>query len=97
MYRIQKVPNLCTSEHCVGASHRLYSTMNTSADPCDDFEQFACGRFQRDFQIPEDKGKWYTSFSPLGDVIYERARKLLEAEPADGEWAVFEKARGAIQ
>ena len=30
-------------------------------------------------------------------MIYERARKLLEAEPADGEWAVFEKARGAIQ
>ena len=59
----------------MGASHRLYATMNTSADPCDDFEEFACGRFQRDFQIPEDKGKWYTSFSPLGDVIYERARK----------------------
>ena len=40
--------NLCTSEHCVGASHRLFTNMNLSADPCVDFEQFTCGRFQQD-------------------------------------------------
>ena len=45
-----EVPNeteVCTSEQCVGASFGLYKNMNTSADPCEDFEQFACGRFQQ--------------------------------------------------
>lgn len=88
-----KVSSLCTSEHCVDAAHRLFTNMNTSADPCVDFEEFTCGRFQQDFRIPEDKGKWYTSFSPLGDTIYERGRRLLEDEVRDGDWEVFGKAR----
>ena len=59
----------------MGAAHRLFTNMNTSADPCQDFEEFTCGRFQQDFQIPEDKGSWYASFSPLSDTIYERGRR----------------------
>ena len=37
----------------------------------------------QDVQIPEDKGNWYASFSPLADTIYERGRKLLENEETD--------------
>ena len=79
---------MCTTEHCVGASHRLYTNMNATADPCADFDEFACGRFQRNFRIPEDKGS-YTGFSPLVDDIYVRGRALLEEEDKSGDWEVF--------
>ena len=36
---------VCTNSTCIEASHRMFENMDTSADPCDDFFQFACGRF----------------------------------------------------
>ena len=53
--------------------------MNASADPCEDFSQFACGRFYKEAIIPEDKEN-LGSFTYLGDVINERGRILL-SEP----------------
>ena len=38
---------VCTNSTCIEASHRMFENMDTSADPCDDFFQFACGRFVR--------------------------------------------------
>ena len=83
---------MCTTEHCVSASHRLYTNMNPAADPCNDFDEFACGRFQREYRIPEDKGS-YTGFSPLVDIIYQRGRALLEEEDKAGDWEVFRMAK----
>ena len=87
------VPLTCTSEHCVAASHRFYTNMNTTADPCVDFEEFACGRFQQNAQIPEDKGSYAEFTSKLPDSIYERGRLLLEAEDRDEEWELFKVAK----
>ena len=51
--------------------------MNSSVDPCEDFSQFACGRFYKEAIIPEDKEN-LGSFTHLGDIIDERGRILLE-------------------
>ena len=88
-----KVPLTCTSRHCVGASHRFYTNMNTTADPCVDFEEFACGRFLQNAQIPEDKGKLSEFTSKLPDTVYKRGRLLLEAEDRDEEWELFKTAK----
>ena len=55
---------MCTSKPCVAAAHRLLTNMNLTADPCHDFDEFACSLFHRDVRIPEDKGS-YGGFSPL--------------------------------
>ena len=84
--------SVCTSEQCEVAALRLFKNMNTSADPCNDFEQFACGHFQQDAQIPEDKSK-NSVFTPLVDTIYKRGRQLLEAEDQDEDRELFRTAK----
>ena len=69
------------SKECLEASNRIYKFMNSSADPCEDFSQFACGRFYKEAIIPENKEN-LGSFTYLGDIIDERGRILLE-EPID--------------
>ena len=84
---------VCTSEQCEVAALRLFKNMNTSADPCNDFEQFACGQFQQDAQIPEDKSSYSVFTSELPDTIFKRGRKLLEAEDQDEDWELFRTAK----
>ena len=36
---------MCQTRDCVMASADLFNNMNTSVDPCVDFNQYACGQF----------------------------------------------------
>ena len=76
-----EVKDICLSKQCIAASHRIFQLMNESADPCDDFSQFSCGRFFKETIIPDDKGKMGT-FTVLRDGVDQRGRILLE-EPID--------------
>ena len=83
---------ICLSEQCIAASHRLFQTMNLKADPCQDFNEFACGKFVKEFRIPEDKSRW-NAFTPVSEDVYERGRDILEEEDQDGDWNVFKQAK----
>ena len=67
---LQSLINLqvCNTEPCISASARLFKTMNLTADPCTDFNEFACGRFLKEFNLPEDKSRW-SSFTPIGETL----------------------------
>ena len=53
---------------CVKASAEIISNMDHTADPCDDFYQFACGGFIEKTVIPDDRTRM-SSFSVLSDEL----------------------------
>ena len=49
---------VCLSKHCIGASNRIFEYMDDEIDPCDDFNKFACGGFEKKSIIPDDQSSW---------------------------------------
>ena len=59
-------PKFCDTEDCKSASQRLLKNMDLKSDPCEDFNQFSCGKFIREMSIPEDKTE-IDAFTPVTD------------------------------
>ena len=84
---------VCYSAECIKKSSSLFQSMNLTADPCQDFNEYACGNFVRNSQIPDDKGRW-TNFGVISERIYERGRSILEEPIQPGtDWETFKKAK----
>ena len=90
---IRKVEsNICSNHACIEASNRLFRNMDTTADPCDDFNQFACGGFiKNEFVPPNEKliGTWNTA----KNLAWQRKIALLTSEPSDQDFESDNKVR----
>uniref|UniRef100_A0A8C6KER4 endothelin-converting enzyme 1 n=1 Tax=Nothobranchius furzeri TaxID=105023 RepID=A0A8C6KER4_NOTFU len=64
---------LCLSEACVTVASQIVEAMDRSADPCQDFHQFACGGWMRKNPLPDGRSRWSTFNS-----IWEQNQALLK-------------------
>ncbi|CAF4931275.1 unnamed protein product [Rotaria sp. Silwood1] len=44
----------CDTPYCIKAANYLLESIDKSADPCDNFFQFACGTWLKKNRIPDD-------------------------------------------
>ena len=83
---------ICMTKECIETSNRLFQNMDKTADPCEDFNQFACGNFIANNVIPEDKGR-ISAFTPLSEVVYVRGKNLLESNQSKEDFDSYNHAK----
>ncbi len=54
------------------------TAIDRSANPCENFYQFACGKWLTRTQIPEDKPRWSRSFDEIHERNLNDLRRILE-------------------
>lgn len=66
--------------------------MDPNVDPCDNFYEFACGKFERETVMPDDKTA-VTSFSVIADKLKEQLRMVIEEPSTSNEAHPFVLAK----
>ncbi|XP_078063425.1 phosphate-regulating neutral endopeptidase PHEX-like, partial [Mustelus asterias] len=67
----------CISPECTEAAVLMFNKINWSADPCENFFKFACGRWIKETPIPEDISS-YGTYSWVQHNVNIKLRELLE-------------------
>uniref|UniRef100_A0A1I7VFX0 Peptidase_M13_N domain-containing protein n=3 Tax=Loa loa TaxID=7209 RepID=A0A1I7VFX0_LOALO len=70
---------VCLTKGCIQAANNLLMAMNLSANPCDDFFEYACGQWNRDHMIPDDMFA-YGTFASVRENVRQQMRVLLESD-----------------
>ena len=72
---ITAVHEECTTPECIKQAGVIRKSMDTKADPCTNFYQYACGGFLKT-PIPDDKSHW-SNFALLYERNENTLRKLI--------------------
>lgn len=70
----------------------MLNYMDETIDPCDDFYEFACGKYVHETTIPEDKSS-KSSFSIVQDKVDEQLKNVLTEEALPNESKPFQLAK----
>lgn len=57
----------------------VLAAMDATADPCNDFYQYACGGWNASTEIPSDRSRWARSFSVIAEANLGAQREILES------------------
>lgn len=82
---------ICKSSDCIKSAARLIQNMDTAAEPCTNFYQFACGGWMKRNVIPETSSR-YSSFDILRDELEVVLKDVLQ-EPKTGDIEAVRKAK----
>ena len=86
--RQSDVSRVCLTDSCIETAARLLRQMDRTADPCQDFYQFACGGFLENTVLPDHKTR-LGSYDLLRDELNRKLKALFEAESDDSEPRIY--------
>lgn len=84
--------NICMTKGCVKASALVLDLIDENVDPCDNFYEFACGKFIKNTFIPDDKIAMM-SFVHVQDKVLGQLRLILNERSAHNESKPFTLAK----
>lgn len=79
-----KYKDRCSTLSCVHASATIIQKLDSEADPCEDFYQYACGTFLEEQHTPDEKSTVDT-LALMGDKLTEYLLTLLLKPSEPGE------------
>lgn len=85
-------PEVCLTPGCAVASSRLIRSIDDGIDPCDDFFEYACGRWVKRHPIPDDLSSIDT-FTVLRDEVVNILKDLLETSISSTDAVAIQKAK----
>lgn len=95
VYPSQAVPtektaesDYCLTSGCVKAANKVMDRLDEAIDPCENFYEFACGKFLKETEIPGDKVT-IDSFSITRDIVQEQLRTIINEEEQPNEAKPF--------
>ena len=72
-------PQICDTAQCHEIAKQIQQSIDTTADPCEDFYQYACGSWGKNNPVPEGMDSWSQHYISL-DKTQKRIKELLEEE-----------------
>lgn len=84
--------DVCLTPGCISAAAKVFENLDESIDPCDDFYEFACGKFLRDTVIPDEQIA-VMSFVTVHDKVQEQLRTIISEEPSVDDRKPFAMAK----
>lgn len=84
--------NICMTKGCIKASALILDLIDEEIDPCENFYEFACGKFLRNTFIPDDKIAMM-SFVQVQEQVLGQLRSVLNERSMPNESKPFTLAK----
>ncbi|NXE76144.1 NEP protein, partial [Cochlearius cochlearius] len=82
---------VCKTPDCIKSAARILENMDTTAEPCNDFYQYACGGWLKRNVIPETSSR-YSNFDILRDELEVVLKDVLDT-PRSNDITAVQKAK----
>lgn len=87
-----QINDICTSELCEMESMKMLSYMNENVNPCENFYEFACGKYLQNTKLPDDRDL-EISVTQVQDKVDEQLQSILTEELKPNETKPFQLAK----
>lgn len=88
--------DVCLTAACARAAANVLNSVDFSVNPCDNFYEFACGRWMQRNIVPEDKS-YHATFTALRDEVQILIKGLLESNNTSEDTESISKAKALYQ